>query len=175
MYYFCNTDRDEYNCKYTNMDNNAIRDRFKMVIDREKLTAGEFAERIGVAPSTISHILGARNKYPSTEVLLKLCQKYEDINIEWLLTGKGSMCNGQDADRDVPPSEYPLFADNIKNDNSSNVVGKTSGPQRMESLSAIPPVESIRKEIIYKERPPRKITEIRIFFDDNTYETFKPE
>ena len=22
---------------------------------------------------------------------------------------------------------------------------------------------------------PRKITEIRIFFDDNTYETFKPE
>ena len=35
--------------------------------------------------------------------------------------------------------------------------------------------EIVKQEIIYKERPPRKITEIRIFFDDNTYETFKPE
>ena len=37
------------------------------------------------------------------------------------------------------------------------------------------PKEIVKQEIIYKERPPRKITEIRIFFDDNTYETFKPE
>lgn len=36
------------------------------------------------------------------------------------------------------------------------------------------PKEIVKQEIIYKERPPRKITEIRIFFDDNTYETFKP-
>jgi len=35
--------------------------------------------------------------------------------------------------------------------------------------------EIVKQEIIYKERPPRKITEIRIFFDDNTYETFRPE
>lgn len=35
--------------------------------------------------------------------------------------------------------------------------------------------ETVKQEVIYKERPPRKITEIRIFFDDNTYETFKPE
>ena len=30
-------------------------------------------------------------------------------------------------------------------------------------------------EIRYIEKPARKITEIRIFFDDNTYETFRPE
>ena len=37
------------------------------------------------------------------------------------------------------------------------------------------PKEIVKQEIVYKERPPKKITEIRIFFDDNTYETFKPE
>ena len=42
-----------------------------MVMDREKLTAGAFAESIGVAQATISHILGPRNKYPSTEVILR--------------------------------------------------------------------------------------------------------
>ena len=34
----------------------SIKDRFKMVMDREKLTAGAFAESIGVAHATISHI-----------------------------------------------------------------------------------------------------------------------
>ena len=42
-------------------------------------------------------------------------------------------------------------------------------------LPKTPVKEIVKQEIIYKERPPRKITEIRIFFDDNTYETFKPE
>ena len=49
-----------------------------MVMDGEKLTAGAFAESIGVAQATISHILGPRNKYPSTEVILRLHQRYED-------------------------------------------------------------------------------------------------
>jgi hypothetical protein len=35
--------------------------------------------------------------------------------------------------------------------------------------------ESAKQEIIYRESPQRRITEIRIFFDDNTYEIFKPE
>ena len=32
----------------------SIKDRFKMVMDREKLTAGAFAESIGVAQATIT-------------------------------------------------------------------------------------------------------------------------
>ena len=74
----------------------SIKDRFKMIMDREKLTAGAFAESIGVAQATISHILGSRNKYPSTEVILKLHQCYKDINLEWLLTGKGYPSPGED-------------------------------------------------------------------------------
>ena len=58
----------------------SIKDRFKMIMDREKLTAGAFAESIGVAQATISHILGSRNKYPSTEVILKLHQCYKAVS-----------------------------------------------------------------------------------------------
>ena len=60
-----------------------------MVMDREKLTAGAFAESIGVAQATISLILGPRNKYPCTVVILRLHQRYNDYNLEWLLTGIG--------------------------------------------------------------------------------------
>ncbi|MCD8182569.1 MAG: helix-turn-helix domain-containing protein [Bacteroides sp.] len=151
----------------------SIKDRFKMIMDREKLTAGAFAESIGVAQATISHILGPRNKYPSTEVILRLHQRYNDINLEWLLTGEGNMSNGS-ASIENDGFDYPLFAENAEK--------QSNGPSETENRKEIvletvqkAPKEIVKQEIIYKERPPRKITEIRIFFDDNTYETFKPE
>ena len=88
-----------------------------MIMDREKLTAGAFAESIGVAQATISHILGPRNKYPSTEVILRLHQRYNDINLEWLLTGQGEMSNTpSDSDSSIESGlDYPLFAENSVN------------------------------------------------------------
>lgn len=152
-----------------------IKDRFKLIMNREKLTAGAFAESIGASQATISHILSGRNK-PSVELVLRVHQRYTDINLEWLLTGKGQMSNSYndmsnsslDAD-----SNYPLFAENIKNANE----GQDDSNKRQEmplGYTGTPTKEVVKQEIIYKERPARKITEIRIFFDDNTYETFKP-
>ncbi|SHJ01456.1 Bacteriophage CI repressor helix-turn-helix domain-containing protein [Bacteroides stercorirosoris] len=144
-----------------------------MIMERERLTAGAFAESIGVAQATISHILGPRNKYPSTEVILRLHQRYNDINLEWLLTGEGEMSNTSDSSIESG-FDYPLFAENAEN--PSEVTGHAEN--RKEIASETPfnaPKEIVKQEIIYKERPLRKITEIRIFFDDNTYETFKPE
>jgi hypothetical protein len=37
------------------------------------------------------------------------------------------------------------------------------------------PKEMVKQEMRYIEKLSRKITEIRIFFDDNTYETFRGE
>ena len=115
-----------------------------MVMDREKLTAGAFAESIGVAQATISHILGPRNKYPSTEVILRLHQRYNDINLEWLLTGKGNMSNNPDSPEN-DGFDYPLFAENPEN--------LSNGPEESKNRKEI-----VKQEIIYKERPPRKIT-----------------
>ena len=151
----------------------SIKDRFKMVMDREKLTAGAFAESIGVAQATISHILGPRNKYPSTEVILRLHHRYNDINLEWLLTGKGNMSNNTD----LPENDgfdYPLFAENLEN--LSNRPEETENRKENALETALKaPKEIVKQEIRYIEKPARKITEIRIFIDDNTYETFRPE
>ncbi|RGN37339.1 helix-turn-helix domain-containing protein [Bacteroides oleiciplenus] len=151
----------------------SIKDRFKMIMERERLTAGAFAESIGVAQATISHILGPRNKYPSTEVILRLHQRYNDINLEWLLTGEGEMSNTPDSSIESG-FDYPLFAENAVN--PSEVTSHAENRKEIASETPVNvPKEIVKQEIIYKERPPRKITEIRIFFDDNTYETFKPE
>lgn len=67
-----------------------IKDRIKMIMEHEQMTAAAFAESIGVAQATISHTLGDRNKYPSTDFIMRLHEKYNHISLDWLLTGKGN-------------------------------------------------------------------------------------
>ncbi|MEZ4841059.1 MAG: helix-turn-helix transcriptional regulator [Flavobacteriaceae bacterium] len=63
-------------------------ERLKTVMDYYQLTASSFAERIGVQPSSISHLLSGRNK-PSLEFVLKLLDEFKDVELYWLLNGKG--------------------------------------------------------------------------------------
>ena len=55
-----------------------IKDRIRMIMEREKVPPRVFAETIGVQQSTLSHILNDRNK-PSLEVVMKVHQKYTTL------------------------------------------------------------------------------------------------
>ena len=146
-------------------------ERLKLIMDREKLTTVSFADKIGVAPATISHILSGRNKYPSADVLLRLHESYPDVDLNWLLTGEGMMVKG-DPDSLFTGSLFPLenpvnpVKGTVKEENRKEI-GSETGQDGDNTI--------VKQEIIYKERPQRKIAEIRIFFDDGTYETFTPD
>jgi len=68
------------------MDNSAFIERFKELLEDNKLTASALADEIEVQRSSISHILSGRNK-PSLDFVLKLVKRFPDINIYWLLNG----------------------------------------------------------------------------------------
>ena len=63
--------------------------RLKDIIQHHQLSASQFADSIGVQRSSISHILSGRNK-PSLDFILKVTNTYTDVDIYWLLNGKGS-------------------------------------------------------------------------------------
>lgn len=146
-----------------------IIDRLKLILERVNLTPGNFADKIGVAPATISHILSGRNKYPSAEVMLRLHETFPDIDLNWLLTGEGTLV------KDDPDSMFTgsLFGDNLLNATKSTAESENRKENSLETeKNTDNPI--VKQEIIYKEKPVRKIAEIRIFFDDGTYETFTP-
>lgn len=64
-----------------------IKDRIRMIIDSHQLTAGAFADRIGVQRSNVSHILSGRNK-PGYEFLEKVVRAFPKVQAHWLLTGR---------------------------------------------------------------------------------------
>lgn len=63
--------------------------RLKKIIDFHNVSASNFADKINVPRSSISHILSGRNK-PSLEFILKVISTFEDVDINWLLFGSGN-------------------------------------------------------------------------------------
>ena len=63
--------------------------RLERILKYYSLSASAFADRIGVQRSSISHILTGRNK-PSLEFVLKVVKTFPEVNLYWLLNGKGS-------------------------------------------------------------------------------------
>lgn len=68
--------------------------RLQKVIDYYDETASSFAEKIGVQRSSISHILTGRNK-PSLDFVMKILHSYPEVELYWLLNGKGEFPSNQ--------------------------------------------------------------------------------
>lgn len=141
-----------------------MKERIKEIMRAAKVTTdSQFAKIIGIKQAALSHILTGKNN-PSLDVIMKINQAYPNVNLEWLLYGKGEMgsveSNTASANEETNNSGL-LFADLPTNISESPLQSKVESPQCIEKVK-------------YIERPPRKITEVRIFYDDGTYETLIP-
>src|SRR5690554_7191134 len=79
--------------------------RLDKILDFYGLTASALAEEINFNRSTISHLVSGRNK-PSLEFVMKLLQKFPDLEMDWLIFGKGNFppnSNETKTDLSSPP------------------------------------------------------------------------
>ena len=115
-----------------------------MIIESHRLTAGAFADKIGVQRSNVSHVLGGRNK-PSFEFLEKLLQAFPRVSAQWLLTGK-----------QVPDGvELPVL-ETIKREEVTVVTKETNVDQLKSAKES------------------KKIIKTLVFYDDFTFDVFLP-
>ena len=66
--------------------------RLLRFLEAENISQSQFADSIGVARASISHILSGRNK-PGYDFFEKLSSQYPNLSLEWLVTGRGRMYN----------------------------------------------------------------------------------
>jgi transcriptional regulator with XRE-family HTH domain len=62
--------------------------RLEIILDYYSLNASSFADKIGVQRSSMSHLLSGRNK-PSLDFILKIVDFFPDVDLYWILNGKG--------------------------------------------------------------------------------------
>ena len=152
-----------------------MKERITQIIQKEEMTAAQFAEKIGISPSSLSHILSGRNN-PSLEVVMKIHKSCNYVNLPWLLYGDGQM----EVQAQVPESaEMGISGISMFDESAIFTSEGTDDRENRKEMQPKSPVyapkEIVREEIKYIEKPARKITEIRIFFDNGTYETFRPD
>lgn len=67
--------------------------RIELILQTQNLTVSQFADRIGVQRSALSHVLGGRNN-PSLDFVTKILRTFPEIRSQWLLFGEGKMYDG---------------------------------------------------------------------------------
>jgi len=131
--------------------------RLQTIINYYDLSAASFADSIEVGRSSISHILSGRNK-PSLDFVLKIVKIYPEVELYWLLNGKGSF----------PKSSTPSPSEEIKQE--ENIEKRTILPQQksqgIEGSEATDSIETTAK-------PGKKIKRIVLFYEDGSFEAFE--
>lgn len=153
-----------------------MKDRIKQLMESQHMTQQTFSDFIGISSASLSSIFNGRTK-PTLNTVEAIRSKFTKINIEWLMYGTGSMFRegdtagaGQEVSGVQPGTEPMIDFDNAYPSPVRSGHGKTGG-QNMDYT----PQGNVRTALKYIDKPQRQITEIRIFFDDQTYESFVPK
>lgn len=89
-------------------------ERLQKILDHYDLSAAAFADSIEVGRSSISHILSGRNK-PGLDFVMKTVSTYPEVNIYWLLNGKGSFPKEETPEKESSAPSPVLEEKNLKN------------------------------------------------------------
>src|SRR5210317_2151913 len=91
------------------INNSEFAGRLRKIMEYHQLSASAFADAIGVQRSSISHLLSGRNK-PSLDFVLKVVREFPEVNLYWLLNGKGNFPDThrqRQAGQPIPPGTAP--------------------------------------------------------------------
>lgn len=101
--------------------------RLQKILEFYDLSAAAFADAIDVGRSSISHILSGRNK-PSLDFVLKIVQAYPEVELYWLLNGKGNF-PASSSQKDVQASSPPVTDQILPSEkNLMEKAGKSKSP-----------------------------------------------
>lgn len=168
-----------------------MKERIFKIMTKVGMTQQDFANELGISPASLSSIFNGRTN-PTNNHVRAIHRRFPDISVNWLMFGEGEMYDSaeEEAGQSSPlPSAAPSpFLSNLADNDRGEANASSQGtdvpllfeetpqqpvqlPQGGVPLGAAVPI--IKEVVKYIDKPQRKITEIRIFFDDGTYETFQ--
>lgn len=126
--------------------------RLEKIMEFYGLTASALAEEMDFNRSTISHLVSGRNK-PSLEFVMKILQRFEEVDLDWLVLGKGI---------------FPSTASKSSSaDNNSDGAKETLKQNNVESPTSAMDLENL------KSLSGKRIDRIVVFYHDGTFKNYE--
>ena len=164
-------------------------ERIMEIIKVKDLNNIQFCSATGISPASLSHITSNRSK-PTLSILRNVIAGFPDINPEWVMMGTGPMfregaepkkvesekaasdSTRQSSDADRMNTLFPMEG------TGSGVKAERRGHREPESPSAVLSTSAIEEVVaaaVMKMRQQRKVVEVRVFYDDDTFEAFRKD
>ena len=160
-----------------------LSEKIELLIKRKQLSASQFADKLGIPRSSISHILSGRNK-PSLDVVQKILRVFPEISAEDLLFEDRSLGASLVSSTVKEPSPVastspslfdavlPTPSESPKNNLPEQTIVQsnlrrpketaTTPPQEVSTTPAVPP------------RLEKTIERVLIFYTDGTFSESRP-
>ena len=172
-----------------------LKERISKVIGYSALSLSEFADEIDVQRSSISHITSGRNK-PSLDFLIKIKNRFPDLEWEWLIEGEGEMlkiieipADVIDSTKKTSPTSIPDLFSLINDENFglTESEDKVSKDFPRESEISVPnpekekrndsqrlEIQENKNDIQSTENQQNRIKRIVWFYENGKFESFEP-
>ena len=164
-----------------------MKDRIREIMEGRGMSQLAFSSFVGIAPATLSSIFNGRTK-PTINIVEAIKKSIPEISTDWLLFGSGSMYEeASRGQRDGESSgvtyteeggQQLISFPDYPNETASGGSGRSETGVASSHISPKREVknaeETIKTEVKYIDKPQRKIVEIKVYFDDYTYESFVP-
>ena len=156
-----------------------MKDRIRQIMESQHMTQQVFADYIQQSPATLSSIFNGRTR-PTLNIVEAIKKKIPNISTDWLMFGSGDMYlpqnEGLNEEENAPNGTLQIQNPMLDFDAAPSPTPHNSvqQPQNSNSVRSTR-LDLERQEVKTIDKPQRRITEIRVFYDDQTWETFVPQ
>jgi transcriptional regulator with XRE-family HTH domain len=166
--------------------------RLEIILDYYALNASSFADKIGVQRSSMSHLLSGRNK-PSLDFVLKILDIFPDVDLYWILNGKGSFPKneeeivnskvGNTVETEKPSATIPYHENEVSKDLFSEMNKKEENQEKRyfsESKEMNKKEENQEKRYFSESKNSNlnleegEIEKIVFFYKNGTFKVYNP-
>ena len=157
-----------------------MKERIRELMESLHKSQQDFAQFIEMSPASLSSIFNGRTK-PTLTIVEAIKKKIPDISVEWLLFGVGDMYANRKAtatsqESPTPTSSEPMlefdFDDEAKHSRSEKNADQTGNSNNSVKRTRL---ENKENEVKSVDIVKRRVIEIRVYYDDYTFETFVPD
>lgn len=150
--------------------------RLEIILEYYSLNASSFADKIGVQRSSMSHLLSGRNK-PSLDFILKILDVFPDVDLYWILNGKGTFPKSELHNEKNFVVPTPIL-DNVSAENKIEIQHDLFSEKNPNSKNRI--IENFSNTVsktnnISNQDKCNSIDRIVIFYTNGTFKTYSPE
>ena len=163
-------------------------ERLKFYIETQGMIASQFADAIGMPRSSFSQLLTGRNKSMSDVTIGKIHAAFPNLSISWLLFGEGSMLTDTLTTEQPTPAQQPQLS--IFGENAIFATTPDDGAKYAQEIEVEKtPILESHPDVLMASEPQapfyraqynpqqgnRHITHIVVYYNDNTFETYRQE